>query len=744
MKDKRSKKDTHSKNAGRKLRSRMIRDVFHVGAKPGIERPKKSRLSYEGGGLSVSLHPDEWRRIARLGGAPTWRLSHSGSPRFLIWSKRSQDIANAWGIESGFLRPLAWYAVSYWDDEWEREFTERFDDADEAQDEADERGVEVQEQKGYGFGEAGSAWWSDTFALPTDDHLAEDMAFVAYAEASGYDGAWWDEDLDVDRLSAPRGVVFRPSDWSWSRESDHPRSPAANPGRWYFHGSPYVDEFLAELRSTGEVWIEPRGKSTGLESYWYDQDALLEPIVGRVYLTTDMNRALEYARCGVVLLVSVEDGVDVWPDEDCLGVALQYASTEGGERGALDPRFVWDDPEAERELRRVYDALPLEIQDMYQELAEPDVFWLAAAGKFALLRSDLDPKLVRRLARICDAVSVPGPVRVTGAYVLDPAAWRNYKLVVGEDDRLPPTLVGGTYISAMGDGDQAENPATKPSKYTLRYREIYGSGGDLDTVSEQTGISRSLLQRVYDRGLAAWEKSHRPGTAQHQWAMARVYSFAVGGKTWDTTDADLAREARRGGFRPRANPGPLAESITRILESGGVYLDAPLTELGQGVEVYAYESLIGERVVVAKLYQSPSSSTQAAARALVHQGRLGRPATGLVEVLAICETDEGIVVVQERATLCAELDLPGADRMGSYAAPVVAEALEEAIQSMAEGWEPSDALAAKFRRQLISGARVLGGRRAELELVVEWHPLNVGVVLRRGVPKAVIFDFGAP
>jgi len=57
--------------------------------------------------------------------------------------------------------------------------------------------------------------------------------------------------------------------------------------------------------------------------------------------------------------------------------------------------------------------------------------------------------------------------------------------------------------------------------------------------SEQTGISYGILKKVFDRGVAAWKGGHRPGTTPAQWGLARVNSFATGGKTRTTADADL-------------------------------------------------------------------------------------------------------------------------------------------------------------------------------------------------------------
>jgi hypothetical protein len=57
--------------------------------------------------------------------------------------------------------------------------------------------------------------------------------------------------------------------------------------------------------------------------------------------------------------------------------------------------------------------------------------------------------------------------------------------------------------------------------------------------ADETGISYSILKQVYDRGIAAWRTGHRPGTTPQQWALARINSFATGGKTQTTTDKDL-------------------------------------------------------------------------------------------------------------------------------------------------------------------------------------------------------------
>lgn len=77
-------------------------------------------------------------------------------------------------------------------------------------------------------------------------------------------------------------------------------------------------------------------------------------------------------------------------------------------------------------------------------------------------------------------------------------------------------------------------------------------------------VPTEALQEVYNRGVGAWKTnpesvrlkkdfSKNPNMAlyprsarlsKEQWAMARVYSFVNRGKTFRTTDADIAKKYR--------------------------------------------------------------------------------------------------------------------------------------------------------------------------------------------------------
>ena len=83
-----------------------------------------------------------------------------------------------------------------------------------------------------------------------------------------------------------------------------------------------------------------------------------------------------------------------------------------------------------------------------------------------------------------------------------------------------------------------------PDEFGDAYEEFKPILEEIDGLkkkAEKSGISYSILKAVYDRGMAAWQGGHRPGTTPQQWAFARVNSFITKGKgTWGKADKDLA------------------------------------------------------------------------------------------------------------------------------------------------------------------------------------------------------------
>lgn len=95
--------------------------------------------------------------------------------------------------------------------------------------------------------------------------------------------------------------------------------------------------------------------------------------------------------------------------------------------------------------------------------------------------------------------------------------------------------------------------------YKQLYNEKYNKGKDVpnskEKIARQTGISKRILDQVFDRAVGARKsnpesvrslsgqkvggKSLKGKMSAEQWGYARIYSFAMGGKTQKTADADL-------------------------------------------------------------------------------------------------------------------------------------------------------------------------------------------------------------
>jgi Family of unknown function (DUF5824) len=94
----------------------------------------------------------------------------------------------------------------------------------------------------------------------------------------------------------------------------------------------------------------------------------------------------------------------------------------------------------------------------------------------------------------------------------------------------------------------------KKSKWTQLFHKVYpGLKFNKEAIARRTGISRSTLNTVYNRGLKAWKTGgSRPGATAPQWAVARVYKYVLitkgkAPKAWYVTryDPDANLRARR-------------------------------------------------------------------------------------------------------------------------------------------------------------------------------------------------------
>jgi len=96
----------------------------------------------------------------------------------------------------------------------------------------------------------------------------------------------------------------------------------------------------------------------------------------------------------------------------------------------------------------------------------------------------------------------------------------------------------------------------KKSKWTQLFHKTYPNlKFNKNDIARRTGISRSTLNTVYNRGLKAWKTGgSRPGATAAQWAIARTYKYVLvtkgkAPKAWYATkfdpDNNLRRTSRR-------------------------------------------------------------------------------------------------------------------------------------------------------------------------------------------------------
>lgn len=108
--------------------------LSHVGS---LRVENKKSLSYEGQGLSVSQHPEKWRRIARLDGDIHAFSKPAKMLDFHSLSDEQLESVMTHALENGWVERSDIHTVTYFDDEWNQEMRMQFTDYNEAVDEAE-------------------------------------------------------------------------------------------------------------------------------------------------------------------------------------------------------------------------------------------------------------------------------------------------------------------------------------------------------------------------------------------------------------------------------------------------------------------------------------------------------------------------------------------------------------------------------------------------------------------------------
>lgn len=113
-----------------------------------------------------------------------------------------------------------------------------------------------------------------------------------------------------------------------------------------------------------------------------------------------------------------------------------------------------------------------------------------------------------------------------------------------------------------------KNYVTYKDKYNKKYGYDNNASHTLEEISKDTGVSLKGLQQIYNKGIGAYKTnptSVRPNVkSKEQWAMARVYSAVMGGKTARIDAKELKME--KGGMTRRYAEGGVIEDLESLLD----------------------------------------------------------------------------------------------------------------------------------------------------------------------------------
>ena len=199
---------------------KKISKVFHVGE---MDINNKSKFSLEGSGLSVSINPDEWRKIAQLGDRELYLLTNTNGV-FVDGNKLNKQQKNnviSWGLENNYIYKKETYKVCWYDDEMEDDVCMEFPIYDEAKKEAGDK----EDGKTIEVNKSGvlptSKLISSSMQGKIEPSQTFDLLLTIFVEkTTNYDGIWWNDKLDVMKYSAPRGVIFNSklNNWKISKQ----------------------------------------------------------------------------------------------------------------------------------------------------------------------------------------------------------------------------------------------------------------------------------------------------------------------------------------------------------------------------------------------------------------------------------------------------------------------------------------------------------------------------------------------
>lgn len=197
----------------------LTNHVYHIGTLDKKDRGSNFATSHEGHLLSVSLCPEAWREIARLGGSPWHKISTTSPLKFLdifsaIEDEKLVEKIRDWAVENGLGEDRKMWKKWDTDEDGEWRFQtfrteqEAIDEIDEFNDEGGPDGAPTVESCVLFVGTSELAKVVKDPGVENASSI--DLICAVWAEKTlpTLDGVWWSEKLDIWSHSAPRGGIF--------------------------------------------------------------------------------------------------------------------------------------------------------------------------------------------------------------------------------------------------------------------------------------------------------------------------------------------------------------------------------------------------------------------------------------------------------------------------------------------------------------------------------------------------------
>lgn len=191
-------------------------EVTHIGF---LENPSQINGDLEGPLLSVSVHPEDWEAIARLGGCPWWEITSPNGILFLDMVQKCpgwEKLEN-WGTKTGIVLQETWWQVPTPVGEDDEVGYFLFKEKTEAKENEEPECGKISPKKVLVGTPGLVAFWQQRRIKPIKEASpwqTRDMLACYLLESAIHnridetpDGLWWNETHDPGALSSPRGGI---------------------------------------------------------------------------------------------------------------------------------------------------------------------------------------------------------------------------------------------------------------------------------------------------------------------------------------------------------------------------------------------------------------------------------------------------------------------------------------------------------------------------------------------------------